>query len=143
MKCSTASWTVTVAAAALLALPSVNAAQTPPPTQPPSTAQPAQPPWHSAQPAPQNAAQEHLRKAKAALDDVGTANLSSRARTQVAELKKRLGNLERMAAANTGNVSAAKEEKTTSVSRTAANWGTEVAAMDKIVTSPSFRHQPE
>ena len=138
MKCSTASWTVTVAAVALLALPSAAATQTPP-TQPPATAQP-QPPADQAKPAPAAtpaAAQEHLRQAKAVLDDVGTANLSARARTQVAELKKRLNALERSIAANDSASTAGAANRSASATRARgnANWGTEVAAMDKTLTA--------
>lgn len=142
MKCSTASWTLTVAAAALLALPSAVAAQTPPATHPPATAQPAtQPPAGAAQATPaatQGSAQDHLRQAKAALDDVGTANLSARARTQVAELKKRLNALERSIAANdsaSATGTANRSAPATRGARGSVNWGTEVAAMDKTLTA--------
>ena len=107
MKCSTANWTVTVTAAALLALAPAASAQTPPAT-PPAEQQPA---------AQAPSAQDHLRQAKAALDDVQAANLSAAGKKQVAELKRRIGTLERPAA------------------RGAVNWGVEVAAMDKILTT--------
>ena len=141
MKCSTASWTVTVAAAALLALPGAAAAQTPPATQPPATAQPQPPPADQAKPAPAAtpvAAQEHLRQAKAALDDVGTANLNARARTQVAELKKRLNALERSIAANDSASAPGAANRSASATRGArgnVNWGTEVASMDKTLAA--------
>ena len=138
---SSATWTVTVAAAAVLVLPAVAGAQTPPPTPPPAT-QTTSPPSADAAQAPaasQGSAQEHLRQAKASLDDLGTANLPARARTQVTELKKRMATLERMAAAgNTGAVGVTQTPSPpntkTRVSRATANWGSEVAAMDKIVT---------
>ena len=112
MKRSTAAWTVTATAAALLALPPASAAQST--AQPPATTQsPAQPPA-SAQ-GENAAAQEQLRLARTALNDVQTASLSAHAKTQVAELKRRLTVLERTANAP------------------AKTWGNEVAAMDKIL----------
>lgn len=142
MKCPTASWTVTVAAAALLAIPGAAMAQTPPPAQPPAAAQPpAQPPAHAAPATPtasQGAAQEHLRQAKAALDGIGTTSLSARARAQVAELKKRLNTLERSIAANDSASATGAANRSANATRGArgnANWGTEVAAMDKTLTA--------
>ena len=137
---SSATWTVTVAAAALLMLPGAAAAQTPPAAQPPAT-QSTPPAADAAQPpaASQGSAQEHLRQAKTTLEDLGTANLPARARAQVAELKKHMTTLEGMAAAgNTGAVGVTQTPSPTNtktrVSRATANWGNEVAAMDKIVT---------
>ena len=70
---------------------------------------------------------------------LGTANLPARARAQVGELKKHMATLEGMAAAgNTGAVGVTQTPSPTNtktrVSRATANWGNEVAAMDKIVT---------
>jgi hypothetical protein len=114
MKRSTAAWTVTATAAALLALPPASAAQSA--TQPPATTQSATQP---ATPATGDnaAAQEQLRQAQAALNDVTTVTLSARAKTQVAELKRRLTALERNSKA------------------TNKTWGNEVAAMDKIIAT--------
>ena len=121
MKSSTGKWVVTVMAAALIAAPA--AAQTAPP-QPPATAQPtAQPQSTPSAPQGTESAQEHLRAASAALNDVQIENLSARTKTQVNELKRRMTALERSSAPP-----AATEKKS-------ANWGTEVAAMDKILTS--------
>ena len=104
MKCSITQWTVTATAAALLALAPAASAQTTPPTTPPADQQPATQ-------AP--VAEDHLRQAKAALADVQDTNLSTAAKRQVAELKRRMAALE----------------------RPAANWGVEVAAMDKVLTT--------
>ncbi|CAN5732809.1 hypothetical protein BH18ACI5_BH18ACI5_26110 [soil metagenome] len=113
MKRSIAAWTVTAAAAAILGLPPASAAQSA--AQPPATAQSAQPP---ASAAGENAvAQAQLRRARAALDDVTTETLSVRGKTQVAELKRRLTALERNSKA------------------TNKTWGTEVAALDKIIVT--------
>ena len=134
MKSSTATWTVTVTAAALLALPCAALAQTAP-TQPPASAQATQP---TDTQGTASAAQDHLRQAKAALDQVTTASLSPRARTQVAELKKRLNTLERSVSANdsAGTTGATSRNPTaTTGSRGKTNWGTEVAAIDKTLTA--------
>ncbi len=112
MKRSTAAWTVTATAAALLALPPASAAQST--AQPPAATQSAAQPPASAQ-GENAAAQEQLRQARTALNQVSTANLSARAKTQVAELSRRLTVLERNSNAS------------------AKTWGNEVAAMDKIL----------
>ena len=121
-------WVVMVMAAALAAVPA--AAQTPQ-TQPPTgTAQP-QPQGSTASQA--NSADEHLRAASAALNDVQAANLSARAKTQVNELKRRVTALERASASNASTTAQANRNTKAATSR--VNWGTEVAAMDKILTS--------
>jgi len=114
MKRSTAAWTVTATAAAFLALPPASAAQGA--TQPPATTQSSTQPATSAT-GDNAAAQEQLRQAQAALNDVTTVTLSARAKTQVAELKRRLTALERNSKA------------------TNKTWGNEVAAMDKIIAT--------
>lgn len=118
MKSSTGKWVVIVMATALIAAPV--AAQTAPP-QPPATAQPtAQPqstPPQTTPPQGTASAQEHLRAASAALNDVQIENLSARAKTQVNELKGRMTALE------------------TAAAKKSVNWGAEVAAIDKILTS--------
>ena len=140
MKRSTTTWTLAIAAAALLMLPAPGAAQTPPPSQPPTTQPPAtaqQEPTRQVDPAKTDAAREHLTKARAALDDVTTASLSARAKTQVAELKRRINALERTVAANDKASPTATEKRSptaTAGARGAANWGTEVAAIDKTLT---------
>ena len=117
-------WVVTAIAATLIAAPA--AAQTPQTQPPATTAQPASPPQSS--PAAQaTSADEHLRAAAAALNDVQVANLSARAKTQVNELKRRLTTLER--------AGASKAPANAKASASRVNWGTEVAAMDKVLTS--------
>ena len=119
-------WVVTAIAATLIAVPA--AAQTPQTQPPATTAQPASPPQSS--PAAQaSSADEHLRAAAAALNDVQVANLSARAKTQVNELKRRLTTLERAGASKTPANANAK------AAASRVNWGTEVAAMDKVLTS--------
>jgi hypothetical protein len=157
MKRSITQWTTTLATAALLGLPAVGAAQapqpqaTPPPatqpptTQPPATQPPAEPspteqPPAAAAPQPQGDAvspQEHLRQAKAALDAIQPTAITGRGRTQLTELKRHLNALEKASASPSG----AAETKGGSTppaapgtkARSTANWGTRVAAIDKIL----------
>ena len=99
MKRFTASWITTAAAAILLAAPATGAAQTPPPSTPPAAAQPpasgaaaqAQPDAHQGH----ATAQEHLRKANAALNKLDAAKLPAEAKTHVAEIKRHVNALER------------------------------------------------
>jgi hypothetical protein len=103
MHCSTARWTSTLAVAALIALPVVSSAQTPPPAAPPtpqttSAAQPSADPKPAdaqAQPAQDAkidaaAAKEHLSQARDTLSKLTSlpeaAKLEGEARTQVSQL---------------------------------------------------------
>ena len=84
-------WTVTVAAAALLALPCAVSAQTPPATQPPATTQPSTaPPAQAAQKVDEEAAKRHLTEARNTLSQLtqlpAASQLSGDARTQVTQL---------------------------------------------------------
>lgn len=138
MRPLTTKWSLAVAAAALLALPVATAAQTPPSAPP--TAQPpaAQQPAKAGDPAKTDAAREHLAKAKAALDEITAASLSAGAKTQIAEVKRRLNTLERSVAANDSASATGTEQrdpKATAGARGTANWGNEVAAIDKVLTS--------
>lgn len=118
MKRSTARWTTAFAAAALLTLPAGGWTQTPPPAS--SAAQ--QPPAASAPSDPQGSAQEHLRQAQAALNDISAASLTGGAKSKVADLKRHVNALQKPAG------QAAKAQSTKS------NWASEVAAIDKILT---------
>lgn len=142
MKRFTTTWMTAIASAILLALPSAGAAQTPPPSNPPATAQPPATASSEARAdatGDQAAAQEHLRQASAALDEVKTATLPARAKTQVAELKRRLNALERNAgpsdkASATGEANRRAGTKNAKA-KAGDNWGTEVAAIDKVLTT--------
>ena len=125
MKRSITRWTTSLAAAALLALPTAALAQTSGTAQPPATsAQPPASPASAQTDTAQNAAaQEHLRQARSALDAVKPAAVTGRAKTPLAELKRHLDALDRPSGAN---INAARGN---------ANWGTQVAAIDKILTS--------
>lgn len=107
-------------AAALLLLPGAGAAQTPPAKPPAATA----PQERATATAPKDEAREHLTQARAALDAIDVAALNARAKSQIAELKRRLSTLER----------AAGPADTTTKGKARADWGTEVAAMDKTLT---------
>ena len=123
MKHSTARWTTAFAAFALLGLPAAGWSQPPPPT--PSTA--SQQPSSAAGSEQHSAAQEHIRQAQAALNDVQTASLQGKPKTKVTELKRHLNSLEKSTAS-----------ASTTASKTAArgkvNWSTDVSAIDKILT---------
>lgn len=110
-------WTTAFAAAALLALPAAGWSQatgTPPASQ-------QSPAGHEHQGTPQ----EHLRKAKTALDDVQTASVPASAKSKLTELKRHVSALEKAA----GGASAASKPSTPEKS----TWSTHVAEIDKIL----------
>lgn len=127
MKRFTKTWTLAVASAVLMASPATGAAQTP------QTSAPATASAQSAVPDGQSSAQEHLRKASAALGEIKTAALPARAKNEVAEIKRRVASLERTTAA-TDMASASGQANRSANAKVAANWGTEVAAIDKALT---------
>ena len=139
MKSSTARWTTALAAAACLATPTVGWSQTPPASQPPASQQQPAPKQQPSTQQPSSSttgqsgeAQEHLRQAQAALNDV-PASVPARAKSKIAELKRRLNTLEKSSAAGHAQGSAsAQASKTTAPSKN--SWSTEVAAIDKIIT---------
>ncbi len=118
MKRSTARWTTTFAAAALLGLPATGWSQTPP-SAPAPTSQQAPAAGQS------GAAQEHIRKAQAALKDVEAGNLPAAAKSKVATIKRHLSSLEKSSPSTPESQTAAKGKN---------NWSTDVAAIDKILT---------
>lgn len=130
MKCFTARWVTTLAAAVWLGLPAVGLAQTAPPTAAPAAASSVtqQPPAASAPAGQPGAAQEHLRQAQAALNDIPAASLAGGVKTRMTELKRHLNALEKSAAGSASTTAS----KTTA--RAKSNWATEVAAIDKILT---------
>ncbi|HXG72981.1 MAG TPA: hypothetical protein VNJ04_20500, partial [Gemmatimonadaceae bacterium] len=112
MKRSTATWTMTMTAALLVAVPAVSGAQTMPPSATMQPAAPAPSPTGQA-----STAQEHLRLARGSLNDVTATGMSARNKAQIAEVKRRLATLEKTSS-NKGSA-----------------WATEVAAIDKILTT--------
>jgi hypothetical protein len=123
MKHSTARWTTAFAAFALLGLPAAGWSQPPPPT--PSTT--SQQPPSAAGPERHGAAQEHIRQAQAALNDVQTASLQGKPKTKVTELKRHLNSLEKSTASASTTASKTAD-------RGKDKWATEVSAIDKILT---------
>ena len=100
MKRFTARWTTVLAATALLAAPATGGAQTrqTPSTTPagdPSMAQaPAAGPQETALQDVRAGGREHLRRARATLDEISDGSLTGNARTRIAELKGYLGSLD-------------------------------------------------
>jgi len=118
-----------------------------PPAQPPAQPQPTQPqptepqtprPTASAtQSAPDQSAspQEHLRQAQDAVKAISADVVPAKNRSDLAKLKQHLSNLEKMG--SSPSASAAEPTRPAagkSASEPKANWGTEVAAIDKIIT---------
>ena len=115
MKRSTASWTTAIAASALLAMPVGSWAQQTSPASSQTTSRPA---------GAQSSANEDLRKAEAALNDIPAASLTGTAKSRVAELKRHITALER--------TSSAGKSASASAGKTSAS--TELAAADRILT---------
>ena len=123
MKSSTTRWTTAFAAVALLGLPVAGWSQT---STTPSSSPSAQQQPASSEHGQHGAAQEHIQKAKAALNDVPAASIPARAKAQINQLKRHLSELEKSAAAS------ATASKPTA--RGKATWANDVAAIDKILT---------
>lgn len=140
MKRSTARWTTAVAAAALIGLPSAGFAQATTPQSPTSQTTPTQTTPSPASTQGQTSASaasatEHVREAKQALSSVPAASIPAASRQKLTQLKTHLNNLERLVAnggqAATSGTAAAKG---TAKKGSSANWGTEAAAIDKLVS---------
>jgi hypothetical protein len=132
MKRSTTRWTTALAAAALLGLPAGGWAQTPRPTQQPAKSAPSQTP--TATSAIQgDSAQKHLQLAKTAIDSISPTAVTGKAKSQLVEVKKHLAALDRAPAgtAPTGTTGT----KTTRGATATASWATDVAEIDRILTS--------
>ena len=116
MKRSPASWATAIAASALLAMPVGTWAQQASPTPSQTTA--------SKPAGAQTSANEDLRKAEAALNDIPAASLTGAAKGRVAELKRHITALQRTSSA--GKPASASAGKTSP--------STELAAADRILT---------
>src|SRR5690349_10253709 len=134
MKRSTSRWTTAMAAAALIGLPAAGYAQTPaspqpqaPSTQTPST-QTAAP--EASQASASSPAAEHVRAAKQTVSSIQANSLPASERPKLAQLKSHLNNLEKEVnkAEKSGGATASAKSKGSE------NWGTEAAAIDKIIT---------
>ncbi|MEP6915164.1 MAG: hypothetical protein ABJC89_05935 [Acidobacteriota bacterium] len=128
-----------------------------PPTAMPPTERPANPQPPMAEPARPTASpqaptgstsssdaavspQEHLRLAKAALDSISSSAVTGRARTQIADLKKHMSALEK--ASSSAPTADRSPSAPPSKATASVNWGTEVAAIDKILTDLTTSDAP-
>ena len=126
MKRWTSTWAALVVAG-FLVVPGTGFAQTPAaPTAPATTTQDK---------AEQSTPQEHLERADAALKSISTTAASGKAKSQIAELKKRVNELQKLTANNPSGAAAAptgaKTEKADA--KSGSKWAAEAAAADKIL----------
>jgi hypothetical protein len=107
----------------------------PQPAQPqPAQPQPQQPASPAPTPQPAQAAQavspqEHLSQAKAAAESITTTAVPAKSRSQLAQLKKHISALEKA-----GPATSSATPAPAAAAKSNSNWGTEVAAIDKIIT---------
>jgi len=105
----------------------------PQPTDPPATA--TQQPTATAQPStPAESPEEHLRQARAAFNDIKMTSIPAKSRSDFAELRRHLAALENPSAAAAANPSPRSSK---GAAASASNWGTEVAAIDRLITQLS------
>lgn len=138
MKRSITRWTVTLAAAGVLGLPVSSFARTQDPT--PQQPQPTPSPTASTAPSSANQAttpQEHLQQAQAAVSSIDATSVPAKNRASIADLKKHLSNLEKL-----GSSPSASPTETAKPDASKTNWGTEVAAIDKIISEMVASESP-
>ena len=126
MKRWTSTWAALVVAGFLL-VPGTGFAQTPAaPTASATTTQDK---------AEQGTPQEHLQRVDAALNSISPTAASGKAKAQIAELKKRVHELEKLTANNpSGAVAAPTGAKTEKAdAKSGSKWAAEAAAADKIL----------
>jgi hypothetical protein len=126
MKRWTSTWAALVVAG-FLVVPGTGFAQTPAaPTAPATTTQDK---------TEQGTPQEHLERADAALKSISPTAASGKAKSQIAELKKRVNALQKLTANNPSGAAAAptgaKTEKADA--KSGSKWAAEAAAADKIL----------
>jgi len=126
MKRWTSTWAALVVAG-FLVVPGTGFAQTPAaPTASATTTQDK---------AEQGTPQEHLQRVDAALNSISPTAASGKAKAQIAELKKRVHELEKLTANNPSGAAAAptgaKTEKADA--KSGSKWAAEAAAADKIL----------
>ena len=134
---STSHWTTAIAAAALIGLPVAGYAQSPSSTQPqtPQTQTPTQ-----TSPSAAGTPAEHVQAAKQAVSSIQPSTLPASARPKITQLRSHLNTLERevaQAGASASGTPSSPSASSAAAKRGAAakgNWGTEVAAIDKILT---------
>ena len=112
----------------------------PQPTQPqpeqpqPADPKPSQPTATTPQAGDQAVSpQEHLKQAQAALNSITPASVPAKSRAQLAEMKRHLSALERAGSSTAVAGKATPPARSGSASAN-VNWGTEIAAVDKIIT---------
>jgi hypothetical protein len=108
---------------------------TPQPTEP----QTPRPTTSAAQSTPEQTVtpQEHLRQAQAAVKDISANSVPSKNRSDLNKLKQHLSNLEKMGSSSSASASESTPTRpgaNQSASAPKANWGTEVGAIDKIIS---------
>ena len=123
-------WTSTWAAlmvAGFLVVPGTGFGQTP--AEPTASATTTQ------DKAEQGTPQEHLERVGAALSSISPTAASGKAKTQIAELKKRVHALEKLTANNPSSAAAAPTGAKTEEAdaKSGSKWATEAAAADKIL----------
>jgi hypothetical protein len=132
MKRSTTRWTTVLTAAALLGLPAGGWAQTPAPTRQPAKSAPSQTPAATSA-TQENSAQKHLQLAKTAIDSISPTAVTDKTKGQLVEVKKHLAALDRAPAGTAPTGTAGK--KTTRATTATTSWATDVAEIDRILTS--------
>jgi hypothetical protein len=132
MKRSTTRWTTVLTAAALLGLPAGGWAQTAAPARQSAKSAPSQTPFATNE-AQGDSAQKHLQLAKTAIDSISPTAVTGGTKSQLVEVQKHLAALDRAPAGTASTGTAGK--KTTRASTATTSWATEVAAIDRILTS--------
>ncbi len=105
---------------------------TPAPQQQPTPT--PQPSATAAQPQAEQALtpQDHLKKAQEAANDISASSLAAKNKTALDEMKRHLANLDKVGSSSATPSPAETAKKGSDDSKT-MNWGTEVAAIDKII----------
>jgi hypothetical protein len=103
----------------------------PQPAQPEPAQQPTAAPTTAPQPDQTVSPQEHLSQAKAAVESITPTAIPAKSRSQLTELKRHLATLDKMNPASPSDSAAAAPK---APGKSSDNWGTEVAAIDKIIT---------
>ena len=139
MKRSTARWTTAMAAAALIGLPSAGFAQTAAPQTPPSQTSPAQttptptPTQGQTSSSSATSPADHIREAKQALASIPSSAVPEASRGKLGQLKTHLNNLDKLVAKGGETATSG----TSGAKKGASSWGTEAAAVDKLVSELS------
>ena len=110
--------------------------QAPPATRQPQQPSPQQPSAAPAQPQAEQALtpQDHLKKAQEAANDINATAVPAKSRASLAEMKKHLANLDKASASSAPSTPAEPAGKESDATKSAPSWGTEVAAIDKIIS---------